>query len=573
MNADLTASYDRSSNESNKFSSDIAKDITQKAVKNVAQKVTQSQTTKIIETFEELESQSFDNKKGANHISGVYQWVEKVYLAQVFNYGRHEIFDIMVPEPAAALIAMATSTSNLNKPIPPDSLGTIKHNSDGTPMLDANGNKQLDIPLNPLYLSESSNSGFYYYGNWVAKYMATGVEPPPRESITCVKTFSADVRNAHLNDTIKIDDGYAAVSFTTNAAWRCAHNDQENFQVDILVGQTTVSYGRSCISPNMVQTTEQNYTGFVRNVSLTGNLTGIPQPLEQREIAVVIDSSFLEELSVNIEITCKRTEQMFTQWKLKTYEKIVMAFQKLQSDYESKMASMQFQKGSIGPLGAADPEANRQIERTELKRSCIALLANDYSKVDGFDALRPWLLDSQTQMLDPDLTLSMKYGSWVRWFEQVFEWDKIGYVFYPYYWGRASEWVKRLNLKNDDPLFLNFLQAGYARVVVPVRNGFENAVNFFLLTGLPWMGGNLPSIGDKTQNPLYLDIVEEMKGQSGASGKELPFGDPWEIRIPTTLIKLRKDDLRPEWKRKTGPTDEPAGPWDWEEDAIAWDDK
>src|SRR5262249_30608574 len=101
MQADLTVAYDKSSDETKKFSSDVAKDVTQKAVSKVTQTVTQSQTTKIIETFEETEAQSFDNKVGQAHISGVYQWVEKIYLAQVFNLGRHMLLDIMVPEAGA----------------------------------------------------------------------------------------------------------------------------------------------------------------------------------------------------------------------------------------------------------------------------------------------------------------------------------------------------------------------------------------------------------------------------------------------------------------------------------------
>jgi hypothetical protein len=52
--------------------------------------------------------------------------------------------------------------------------------------------------------------------------------------------------------------------------------------------------------------------------------------------------------------------------------------------------------------------------------------------------------------------------------------------------------VLNLTLTNSDPLFLSFLQPGYARVVVPVRLGFETAVQFYLNTGLPWLDGDLP---------------------------------------------------------------------------------
>src|SRR5205807_775642 len=103
---------------------------------------------------------------------------------------------------------------------------------------------------------------------------------------------------------------------------------------------------------------------------------------------------------------------------------------------------------------------------------------------------------------------------------------------------------------------LKFLQAGYPRVVLPVRLGFEFAMLFYLHTGRPWLGGGLPPIGDKTQNPLYLDIAEEIKALTGGGEKgekEIPIDDPWEYTPPTTVMKLRKDgaqlDALPEWHR------------------------
>ena len=35
------------------------------------------------------------------HRAGLYYWVNKVTHAQVFNYGKHMMFDAILPEPAA----------------------------------------------------------------------------------------------------------------------------------------------------------------------------------------------------------------------------------------------------------------------------------------------------------------------------------------------------------------------------------------------------------------------------------------------------------------------------------------
>lgn len=66
-------------------------------------------------------------------------------------------------------------------------------------------------------------------------------------------------------------------------------------------------------------------------------------------------------------------------------------------------------------------------------------------------------------------------GTRIRFFEHAFEWDQMQYVFYPYFWARPGGWADRFHARNMDPFLEEFLKAGYARVVVPVRPGFEAA--------------------------------------------------------------------------------------------------
>jgi hypothetical protein len=97
-----------------------------------------------------------------------------------------------------------------------------------------------------------------------------------------------------------------------------------------------------------------------------------------------------------------------------------------------------------------------------------------------------------------------------------------------------------------------------------------------LNTGLPWLGGDLPPVGDDTQNPLYLDVAEEIKALTGGgepNETETPVGDPWEYVLPTTLMLLRDTDDLPEWSRETpagdtGPafaSDAPLDAWTWQD--------
>jgi hypothetical protein len=199
MQDDFTVAYDKSSSESKKFSTEIAKDVTQKAVKKVSQRITQSQTTKIIEAFEENEEQSFNNNIGKTHVIGVYQWIEKVYLAQVFNYGRHILFDVMIPDPAASWWKqIKILQEKIKQPEGPDPLII----------------SPLDISVDP------ANANFY--GNLVAKYQVTGVEPPPPPSITLsaskVIPYEDNKEKRH-EEVLRVDDGYAAYFARATATW------------------------------------------------------------------------------------------------------------------------------------------------------------------------------------------------------------------------------------------------------------------------------------------------------------------------------------------------------------------
>jgi hypothetical protein len=132
----------------------------------------------------------------------------------------------------------------------------------------------------------------------------------------------------------------------------------------------------------------------------------------------------------------------------------------------------------------------------------------------------------------------------VRFFEQAFEWEQIVYQFYPYFWDRRESWISRMNIRDPDPAFAEFLKAGWARVLVPVRPGFQDAMAHFMETGeIPGDAelGNLHS-------ELYLPIIEEIKAKDGVLNDGLPYGEEWEVRLPTTLVRLRDDATLPKWK-------------------------
>ena len=96
--------------------------MTERSATKVTERVLERSSLRVTNEVIEKNTHALDNVDGAGHISGVYQWVNKVYQAQMFNYGIRMMYDFMVPEPAAFLIAaLKTAHANaveLKKPTP-----------------------------------------------------------------------------------------------------------------------------------------------------------------------------------------------------------------------------------------------------------------------------------------------------------------------------------------------------------------------------------------------------------------------------------------------------------------------
>lgn len=115
------------------------------------------------------------------------------------------------------------------------------------------------------------------------------------------------------------------------------------------------------------------------------------------------------------------------------------------------------------------------------------------------------------------------------------------YTFYPYYWAKKDNWVTEALRDDTVPTFASLLRAGAARVVVPVRPGFENAMSLYLATGIIWNGTQVPQVGD----PLFVSIIQEIQEQLDADTGATPEGKPWEVTVPTSLVILQESGELP----------------------------
>ncbi len=488
--ASAEASWQRKSQESERAASEVAREVTQKASEKVTERVLRRESLRVTRETEETNTHGFDNKDGAGHISGVYQWVTKVYEAQVFNYGPRTVYDIMIPEPGAFLLEAwrrARSASvELEKPPP--------------------------FEIVPDQLNEDN------YQTYLTLYGATDIKPPPEPYVTESYDFNTggeDQDQEFTNSTrIKIPDGYEAVRASVGkvvAVW-------DDWAVDVILGQRSFRFDGG---------------EYVWLTNLDRETGSIP-------LAMVTDR--VGDVAIAVEVVCAATERARDLWRADTHAKLINAYRARLSEYEAKLAELE---AEAPPDIKSGPESrNRALMVDEIKRACISVLAEHH--FDAFDAINT----DAAGLPSVDFAEARVEGAYARFFEQAFEWENLSWVSYPYFWGRKSTWVEKVGIENDDAELEAFLKAGFVRVQLPIRPGFVDAVDHFRVFGEPWEGGSLPSISDET----YLPIAEEIAARLRRPGSEVPVGDPWEVRVPTTLVKLRPDDRLPRWEKRADGT-------------------
>jgi hypothetical protein len=476
--------------EATRTATSYSKDVTARAASKVSERRRTERILRTVEVFEELNKHGIDNTKGTGHIIGQYQWLDKIYEAQVFNYGKRLLFDLMIPEPAAFVLHAAATPPSSEEPLV----------------------KPAPFTLTPDGITEGN------YPWYVQQYEAAGVAPPPQPYITIAKALAGEGQDGQGTQAaeLPVKDGYQAISGFVIVSYTV----DSGFVVLVTVGKGIHQFD--------------------------GNTTlwrAIPMANEVENIPFTVLVSGVHHYTVAVEVHCQRTQRALDAWKLETHAAILQAYQQKLRDYEDAVAQRQIQAGI--QIEGRNPGENERLIRTEIKKSALALLTAQ--QFDHFGAIVP-STEGYPQL---DFTEAGPEGRYIRFFENAFEWEQLTFFFYPYFWGRKGGWIDRALLGDVDPLFADFIRAGSARVVLPVRPGFERAVGYFLDSGKIWNGGDLPWIG----SGLYVSIIDEIRERDDAPGDETPYGDPWDVRLPTSLVILRQDVGLPAWEKND------AGEW------------
>lgn len=501
---DLNASRSTTTSESNSSASSYARDVTDKASETMRTEASTRTVTSRRTRVTETNGHTFDARDATGHIRGVYRWLERVDRAQLYNYGERLLVECVVPEPALQHVllnanAATASAGALPAPLP----------------LDFGPEDVTDLTYRDLGL----------------RYGVIGLEPPPQVLVAASTTVVIAAAKAFeypqpkddkdpdpeatqplyghsvAADELALPAGYVPVSAKVTLV---RGGTEERAAVTVSVG------GVTCTAFD---------TGDERSLDLTAIAPG--------PIAVVVGSLQSNGIAVSVRVEGRRTGGARESWQLRTFELIQSAYQSLQAAYDAQQSAASVRQS----YAAVTPSAvNRSIELRELKRCCQTLLTGqDFSLFGSVNVPAPGAAEPLPEI---DLDEAWREADIIQFIEDAFEYDLSAYVFYPYQWAGRHRWAELALRTSSDPLHEAFLQAGAARVVIPVREGYERRVARFLRSGDVPVWGPAPWRGEPTKNAAVDELIADANDRPGA---EVAIGEPWEVVTPTTLVYLQED--------------------------------
>jgi Type II secretion system (T2SS), protein G len=251
---------------------------------------------------------------------------------------------------------------------------------------------------------------------------------------------------------------------------------------------------------------------------------------------------------VALKATAKVTQEYYAGWQFKTWATLrAAALARHGEENERRQAE---RDRLWRELVGKDTLSLRRLEREEMLRLIMLwLLGPDV----GYANAPPWIEATVNQMLKSEIdflggaaptapspsfagidgtqwSLAVLFGDLVKFVQQAVEWENLLYILYPYFWGGEVQGRDKMLFEHPDPEHQNFLRAGYCRLVITIRPGFEEAFTRFAETG---------SLGGTYTSP-YLSIAEEIANHARTNYAGIPPANPERHARPLLYPQQRR---------------------------------
>lgn len=455
----------------------FARDILNTTVSRISRNVGTVRSSSTLNETEDTVKSTIDNTVSEHNQRFVFRWLNKVYEANVVNYGTRLMIEFMLNDPAANYV--------------------VKR--------DGPGGARLLLPPSPKSRGITSFEAVTKdnYAVLAAEYGATDITPPPTMTYVSAALASGEAK------LVAVPAGSRARFATVNAIVPA-----DATAPTVMVGSKVVQFPYPSVAM-------PSGCGATLAVSVSGYepLTASP-PTSPTAVPQV------GEVLVNVVITCMPSEIAMAEWSIKTYLAIMAGYRKLCAEHE--------QLGHLGHFGHAPPRsllAAREIERREIRQGCLRLIQERCAALTGSQ-----VTTANRQAADRNVTEFRQLQS----IEEMFEWNEMSCHFSGGSGNSGGinnvqqMPVNALGGGEDDPLAA-FLNADAVRVMVPAHPHHVQTLLYLLSSGLVWEADNRLVPVDSAE----IAIVNELKTTTlhrinGGPGGDC-IGRPWEVVVPTAM--------------------------------------
>lgn len=466
-----------------------ARSLLDQASSRVARRIGTLRQQRTLEEFSEQHRRRFQNEAGNGHLVGIYRWVDEVHVAHLEQVGSRLILECTLSNPAADFLQRnnALHGINLSVPVPPweaaNGIGAIQSANDIS--------RTNYLALAGLYGAE--------------------VRPPPPQQRLVNASLGSDP--PHPTAMLAIPDGYLAASANLAYAWVTPPSPPSS----------SSQGGQSGTPP------PPSFDVLVGGVAQKIDPASDPNPGSKTIASVqATDGSLPVSViaaglgyAVNVVLVCQCPDDspLFRQWQTDSYAAIMAAYRQRMAQTNRVMG--QLAEEFVRPGG----EGRRETEREELQRGAIQALIAPFIALNA--SLDP-----------PPMTPDQVEFELIPFFRQAVAWPEMSFSYSGRYTaGSPSAWLNMAQTVGRDDGFDEFLQAGSAKLLLPVSPGHVLPMLFYLgANGSFWFAP--ADLCPVFEADLWL--ANELKSLMHRP-PELALSRPWEIEVATSMLMLQQD--------------------------------
>ena len=475
-----------SSEQAQRTASHYTSSLTERAVTRIRERMRELRQIRTVSETEETNEHGISRGTTDGNLSGVYQWVDKIYELQTMNYGKRLMLEAYIPEPGAYLRYLRTQRVGSSSEAPPEPFTITAED-----------------------ITEDN------YTDYAAIWQVGDINPPPDEYQVvgvAAKARVSSTGHVHYTGQIKTPKGYACY-----AALASLHRGQDVPQPND--------------DPLFTLAGNHSYRSSAGHYRIR-----LDSQLQHGELPFTMGTWYLpeqvKEIPFSITALGVCTVEHMDEWRLATFNALLQGYLRLKAEYDESAAAAE--QGIA--ISGAHPNINRENELLEVRKLCMETISNSH-----FIPFSATEVNADGSVHINFEATGLLAGNLV-FFEDAFEWENTAYDLYPYYWSGTNHVDLKL-LDDPDPAHLSFLRAGAAKVKIPVRPGHERNVLYYLDFGSIYNGEGQAPVAEE-RLPLLADIEAFVTTQVDA-GEALPFGEPWLARVPTTFVTLRTENGLP----------------------------